>query len=103
ELGARYEMPLGVFGTGALRLDYGWRSKVYFTQFNREDQAQNGYGTLDASYTVRNASGNWYLQAYGRNLTDESYRTGLLKASGAFGHLNLDYSGAPRTYGVAFG
>lgn len=102
-LGARYEMPLGSLGTGALRLDYARRSKVYFTPFNREDQAQDGYHTLDASYTIHSANDVWYLQAYGRNLTDESYRAGLLKASGALGHLNLDYYGAPRTYGVAFG
>ncbi|WP_322966344.1 TonB-dependent receptor [Sphingomonas fuzhouensis] len=72
--------------------------EIRFTSATR----QGSYFTGNALLTFQPHVGKWYIGAYVRNLTDETYLVAAQKAPGVlpdfFGNL-----GAPRTYGVRAG
>jgi iron complex outermembrane recepter protein len=68
-----YELPLGGRGTLSGRLEYHYRSKLYYTKENNPDFAQGGFGLLNVHLQFQAASGKWYAFASGRNLTNEDY------------------------------
>lgn len=99
-LGAEYDFALGNGGnlTPAGNLYY---SANYST--NDVDYAfaqQDGYAKLDLRLTYRAPSGNWYVEAFGRNITDEA----VLNRTVRFGQNAIAQNFSdPRTYGVRFG
>ncbi len=82
------------------RLDYSYRSKVYATEFNHEETAQDGYSLWNARVTLRPQDGPWSFSVFGNNLTDEHYFALVSESQG--GAASGVY-GAPRTYGVELG
>ena len=84
---------------GLLRLrgDLSWTDKYFF-------EADEGLtpGTDQEDYTLLNASatyefGSWAVSIWGKNLTDEVFRTTTL----SFGAFTMEYLGLPRTYGAS--
>lgn len=82
-----------------------WQSKMY-TSLNNYDgahlsDAQDAYWKIDASLRLLPAQGNWWLEAYGSNLTDE-----IVRNANYFqfrdGFIRSTYN-PPRMYGVRFG
>jgi len=87
------------------QLSAHWQSKMY-TSLNNYDgahlsDAQQAYWKVDATVKLMPASGDWYVEAYGSNLTDEyvrnanyfQFRDGFIRST---------YN-PPRMYGVRFG
>jgi iron complex outermembrane receptor protein len=84
--------------TGGLVLlgnvSYSYQSKMYFGP--DESNFEPGYGTVDARVGFGAADGKWSVVIWGRNLTDELYRTSIIPF---FGDEHSVFA-APRTYGV---
>ncbi|MCS6947297.1 MAG: TonB-dependent receptor, partial [Steroidobacteraceae bacterium] len=55
---------------------------------------------LSTSLTYTSPSGQWWVRAYGKNLTDERYRIAVQPVANLWTHAQY---GEPRSYGVDFG
>jgi iron complex outermembrane receptor protein len=89
-----YAQPLGGLGTGWARVEYQYRSGLYYTMENDPLFAQDGFGQLNLYLRLDAASRRWYAFASGRNLTSEDY----------FHQVFLQSSpGYPDTYEVGVG
>jgi len=103
--GVSFAQPLAGGGTLRTRADYAYKSKQFFTQFNRDIVAQDGYGLVNLRVGYESADGTWILTAFADNLADEEYFSTVLEsgvASAATGVVPQAVLGAPRTYGVSF-
>jgi len=64
----------------------------------------DGYGRLDLRLALRAPDARWTLAAFGRNVTDEVYFTGIIPATAAgvvVGQQRI--VGRPATYGISLG
>lgn len=95
-LAAQYDASVGNF-TVSPRVEFVHRSKMYFSEFERDLTAQPAFSLWNARLTVGPERGNWSVAIYGRNLTDEAYFETVNE--GPNGNAGAFY-GAPRTYGV---
>ena len=104
--GIQYEFPVFDFGKLAARLDYNYRSKVYFTPNPLSapfgDQvASPGRGLLDARVTLSEIAvgpGKASVSVWGKNITDRKYRAaGIDFGSMGFGG---NVYGDPATWGL---
>lgn len=93
-------------GTGLLgfRADYSWTDEYFFEpdQGLTIGTTQDDYGLVNAAFYYE--QGPWRYSVWGKNLTDEVYRTTTL----SFGPpspntFTMEYLGLPRTYGITVG
>lgn len=92
--------------SGSLRYNVAWIYEDENTYYYNDDIG-SAFDTvleerslLDASITWTSADEKWYVAAFGKNLTDDRYKT----ASQAVGALwTFSNYGPPRTYGVRIG
>jgi iron complex outermembrane recepter protein len=80
-----------------LRLSYAYQDELFWLPDNF--QTEDAYGLLDGRVTLAPEDANWSLSFWGKNLTDELYRTNII----AFLGDEVSTLGAPRTYGVSLG
>ncbi|MFZ4652010.1 MAG: TonB-dependent receptor [Rubrivivax sp.] len=66
----QYETAWPGAGRLAIRADYSWRSKIFFTEFNTEDASQRAYGLLNLSASLASSNNRWRVQAYVKNATN---------------------------------
>jgi len=92
-----YTVNLSGGGTMDISAVYSAKSDFYFGPDNHPGGLEDGFGLLDASLTWRNASDRWIVSLWGRNLTDEEYRTHSIISNIAG---TVDLWNLPRTYGV---
>jgi iron complex outermembrane receptor protein len=76
------------------RLAYRWQGKMPWAPENTS--WEKAYGTLDGRITLTAPSNHWSVSVFGKNLTDEVYRTNII----VFFNDEMSSFGAPRTYGV---
>ena len=90
-------------GELSFRGDYAYKDKQYFTQFNRDAVAQNGYGLLSLRAGWRSDDDRWGVTAYVDNATDKDYYSTVLESgiAPAGGLVPQSVMGPPRTYGVS--
>jgi iron complex outermembrane receptor protein len=79
-----------------VRVNYTWQSDMYWQTDNIAREPS--YGLLDARIALAPPSASWSVAVWGKNLTDELYRTNAI----AFFGDEVSMFGAPRTYGVDF-
>jgi len=88
-----------------LRADYSWRDLTYFepegTLEERLLKSQDSFGLLNLSLTYDSGE-DWSVSAYGTNVTDERYRTGVFIQERAVGVI-WDLLGRPAEWGLKFG
>jgi iron complex outermembrane recepter protein len=84
------------------RADYAWRSKLYFTEFNTEDAAQDSYGMLNLAASVRPTNGPWKLYGYVRNAGNTTALTSMTIASPILGAARTVNYTPPRHFGLGF-
>ena len=91
----RYQFTVGSVDS-RLMVNYAYRSEQFFNPDNRENSRQGGFGLLNASLDF-DISQRWGVGLYGRNLTDETYRT-----MRGISFLGVPFSlfGQTRTYGA---
>lgn len=100
-VGLSFEPDLGVSGRVRARAEYSFRSSIIFPlTFDKTYKTDDGYGMLNATVRWTAASGRYYAELIGRNLTDEEYRT----SRNDFLPFNVEESfGALRTFEIRFG
>ncbi len=73
--GAQYEMYLGDYGTLTPRVDFYYRGKVSFRQYDNPLDEESSYTRTDARITWTSDSDEYWVQIFGRNLEDEEVKT----------------------------
>jgi len=83
-------------GPAVLNLSYTWQSDMYWATDNiaKEDS----YGLFDGYVALAPADAVWSVAVWGKNLSDELYRTNIISFFGE----EVSQFGPPRTYGVDF-
>ncbi len=76
------------------RLSYRWQGKMPWAPENTS--WEKAYGTLDGRITLTPPGKHWSVSVFGKNLTDEVYRTNII----VFFNDEMSSFGAPRTFGV---
>ena len=94
-----YDFPVNR-GSLAVAGEWNWRSKIYFSEFNDPYEEQPAFSLLNAFVRYTSAEGNWYVQAYGKNLANDLVISQT--SIGGCGCLNSQYM-PPRTYGLTVG
>lgn len=100
----RYDTP--VLGDKLLSLlfEWNWRDKTYHTEFNTATAQQSAVSTLNASVRLTaDESKGWYVEGWGKNLTDELIVSQGFISSGVLGRPRNSDLSPPRTYGITVG
>lgn len=102
-VGGTYTMAVSDRIEGTFGLDYAYRSK-YFPQFNNSPRAeQDGYGLLNARFELRPDDADWSVTLWGKNLTDEVYRTFGQDSAVSGIPTVVGFFGPTRMFGVTLG
>ena len=78
----------------SFRVNYSHQGRMFWAPDNA--QVEDAFGLLDANVVLSPPDMPWRISAYGKNLTDELYRSNII----AFFGDEVSRLGAPRTYGV---
>ena len=79
-------------------VDFNYQDDMTFDIVRQPQEArEDSYWLWNARAGIGAASGAWTLSLWGKNLSDERYRTQVLFSSVGFG----ESWGMPRTYGVS--
>lgn len=81
----------------SIRANYTHQGEMYWAPDNF--QYEEAYGLLNGRIAFAPRDANWSVSVWGRNITDEIYRTNVI----AFFGDEVSRLGAPRTYGFEFG
>ena len=101
-LGVEKQFSLGLSTELSARLSYTWQDDVNLDAFGTYGAEQEAYGLLDAGLSWSSDDGRWSVDLYGRNLTDEYYKTSGFFYAVTLGSAMQAQIGAPRTYGARF-
>ena len=96
-LSARYAFDVGG-GEASLQGDVQYRSSFYYSLTNFDATKVNGYALLGARVAWQTPDTKWEFAVFGKNLTDNRYRTVGFEASD-FGGLTQVAYGEPRWVG----
>lgn len=77
------------------------KDKVYFSQFNHDALSQDSVTTLNANLLFTSPDQHWTVNAWGKNLTDETTYVGTFILNSS--RTNAGFLAPPRTYGVTVG
>jgi iron complex outermembrane receptor protein len=83
-----------------------WEDEVHMTEGNFDDleefsDKRDDYATVDMTLRYTSADGNWFVEAFGYNVTDERVQTYLADPGTAPGRPLFAWN-APRSYGMRF-
>jgi iron complex outermembrane receptor protein len=95
--GVDLTLPAGRLGDALnFRVNYTWQSDMFWATDNiaKED----AYGLLDVRVALSPPSSPWAVAVWGKNLTDELYRSNIISFFGE----EVSQFGIPRTYGADF-
>jgi len=94
-----YTFDLGAFGTLTPRLDYSWRSKVYFTPDNQARMGDRSRLLVSTRLAWSTMDGKVEIAGWVRNVTNEVYRVSAINLIRVLNQ--IDYAMAePRTFGI---
>lgn len=98
-LGLSYRWALADAGEITISGSASYRDSVHLFEVPIAALDQGAYTLYDAGVIWKSTTQAWQLGIYGRNLTDERYRTGGYNFPGAlFGNSIIGFYGPPRTY-----
>jgi iron complex outermembrane receptor protein len=94
-----------------MRTDRGWsgsttvaasyKDKIYFSQFNHDALSQDDVTVLNANMSFTSPEERWTVNAWGKNLTDETIYMGTFILNSS--RTNAGFLAPPRTWGVTVG
>ncbi len=93
-LGVQYVRDFGAYGLATARVDWSYRSKVFFDLANTEAGAQGGFGTANLRLAWTDSSGKWSAALEIDNLMNKLYYTSKTVTLNADGTL-FNVSGTP--------
>lgn len=94
-----FELPGGWSNSTSLSASY--KDKVYFSQFNHDALSQDDVTTVNANILFRSPTDSWTINAWVKNLTDETVYMGTFILNSS--RTNAGFLAPPRTYGVTVG
>ena len=96
--GVKYQWNLTSGLVADVILDTSYKDDVSYDIVNQPmETLENGYWITNARAGITSANGRWGVHLWGRNITDEVYRTQVLTSSVGFG----ENYGLPATYGIS--
>lgn len=96
-VGLDYTANVGRYGEALnFYVNYSWQDELAWQPANLN--FEDSYSLLDARITFAPEGKNWALSVWGKNITDELYRTNIIPFFGE----EVSQFGAPRTQGVEF-
>ena len=99
-VGAQYTFYLDDYGSFTPRVDFYYRDKVAFRQFNNPKDIESSYTRTDARITWRSESGKIWVELFVRNLEDEHVKTNQERSESIYRKYYYD---EPRSTGVRVG
>ena len=87
---AQYVVPVKDYGFVTFSANYSWQDEYFSNTLNTELYIVESRSILDARIVFETANGNWFLDVYGKNLTDERYYSSKLSQSGSGGFVTPD-------------
>jgi outer membrane receptor protein involved in Fe transport len=100
-LGAQYQWELSGGWTLTPRADFYYQGKSYARIFNAINDRLDSYTNTNLSLILQNADKGWNIQAYVKNLTDETVVTDQYLTDDTSGLFTNIFLTEPRTYGVS--
>ena len=95
--GVDLTLPAGGLGDALnFRVNYTWQSDMFWATDNIAQE--DAYGLLDVRIALSPPSSPWAVAVWGKNLTDELYRSNIISFFGE----EVSQFGIPRTYGADF-
>jgi iron complex outermembrane receptor protein len=82
--------------------NYYYQSRIFFNEFNTNDNSQKAVGRVDISASVGPANDRWKVYGYVRNLTNELVLSGSTIYAGLLGAGKGVSYAPPRNFGVGF-
>ena len=96
-IGFNYTANVGDFGRALdFNINYYWQDEFPWQPANVN--FENDYSLLNARIAFAPENSNWTLALWGKNMTDELYRSNIIPFFGE----EVSQYGAPRTYGIEF-
>ena len=86
-----------------MSVDLNYQDDIYFTEFNNQDAFQEAFTQLNASARYTFPNQNWFVEVWGKNLTDEFIYANNIMASPLYGYVRVGSLRPPKTYGVTLG
>lgn len=97
---AQYTIPVGNDQL-SLSGEWNWHDRLYFTEFNSNQVSQGPVSTINAALRYTSGQGgHWWVEAYGKNLTNELILSQAWITGAGFGSMVLGQIAPPRTYGL---
>lgn len=96
---AEYNWDLGGAGSLLARASLMYKSEYYSTLQAIPEGESGDYSILDSSLTWQSVNGRYRAMLWGKNLTDETYVSGLTPTAQFF---TQRFYSPPRTYGLTF-
>jgi len=97
---AQYFIPLGN-NQLAISGEWNWHDRLYYTEFNSSQVSQGPVSTFNAAIRYTSGQGGrWWIEAYGKNLSNELIRSQAWITGAGFGSMVLGQLAPPRTYGL---
>lgn len=100
-LGGQFDYPVGHWGMAALRVDYQYQGKSFFTPFNRDLSAQESFNLVNARLSLRDNDKKWQFAVFVKNAFDKTYFLNILE-SGVEAGKPEGFLAPPRTWGLQF-
>jgi iron complex outermembrane recepter protein len=99
-LDAQYKFAVASGYSTSLDLQYSWRSRVYFNEFNVNENSQGPEGVFNFSTVFAPDNGPWKLYGYIHNVGNVTVATGATVYSGPLGAIKSISFAPPRQFGV---
>ncbi|MGA0600632.1 TonB-dependent receptor [Caulobacter sp. KR2-114] len=102
-IGAYYEIPLADGGAVTPGVQYDWKSRLYFSEFNLPISSQATAGKLNLFVNYKSPDGRWMASVFALNAADAHVRSNVLVVSALLGSLALAQYQPGRQVGVSVG
>ena len=86
-----------------LASNYYWQDEYYARNFNADRDIVDSWEVWNASARLESTDGNWYADAWIKNILDEDYVTGQYLTSAVSNLFTNQFILDPQTYGVTLG
>ena len=87
--------------SGSTTVSVSYKDKIYFSQFNHDALSQDSVTVLSANMMFTGPDGRWTVNAWGKNLTDETIYMGTFILNSS--RTNAGFLAPPLTWGVPVG
>jgi iron complex outermembrane receptor protein len=87
--------------SGSTTVAASYKDKIYFSQFNHDALSQDNVTVLNANISFTSPDERWTINAWGKNLTDETIYMGTFILNSS--RTNAGFLAPPRTWGVTVG